>query len=661
MKANSSTAQSTLIQPRRLVAHSQDDVWQRIEITEELAQLYSLDEWSQGFSLMTAGYRDQLDPDDAANPEVAFNVLTVMILGEAKARVFKRKLAEGQVGHVHIGGETRPHTQEFISILSRIYAAHEMQVHLRARCLTTPIWYSSFGVFYSEFQSGENLTASHSPFFKGGWKPLDSSGKQLLAEEQEIISEVQNIVTSRATIYLAPWQSSGSILYDFDVDEPYVRYQRSLIPDQSIAEIQRAAKDGFRCAICPVGGSMKITSERLFQLLGISTGKGGAIQYFFGEEDSHYHELGQIDEVNYGPDPGKWQVYRHIGAQEILIHKEANIVFIWDPDGDRLNMVTVAPASGATRFVELGLEVEACPGSDKCIVYFTPNQIFFMLTAYRLGLLQSDDLLDAYDWFVACSISTTRSIAELASSAKIPVAYVRVGFKHLGTFSEWLENREDVNEPYISVTGDRMFLGKKPRALVMCEESGGASFGGTELLTNKSGSRNLISLREKDGMQLALMTLSLAAYLHNSTQSFADYYCNMIREHNIRHRHADRYDLRLYDESLTGEEREIAKSAGMIRRDKVMEFFRGLAQQASTARSLCDIRDEMNARLADGDKPLPCPQQICFIGDGTYLEFDSLWFLIRASGTDAVLRYYIEGQDKGEMDALQRSFLNMQI
>ena len=98
----------------------QENTWEQIKVTEELISLYSLEKWAQKFSLMTAGYRDQLDPDDAANPNVAINIVTFAILGEAKARVFKRKCDKKDNLHVHVGGETRPHTQDFISILSLI-------------------------------------------------------------------------------------------------------------------------------------------------------------------------------------------------------------------------------------------------------------------------------------------------------------------------------------------------------------------------------------------------------------------------------------------------------------------------------------------------------------------------------------------------------------
>lgn len=653
--------------------------WQEIQLSEEIIATYSLKEWAAHFSLMTAGYRDQLNPNDADDPMVAFNSLTVAIFGEAKARVFERKLIGGEVAHVHVGGETRPHTQDFIAILSRIYAAHNMTVHLRANIKTTPIWYSSFGIFYKSYQSGDNLTASHSPFFKGGWKPMDASGKQLLTEEKEIVAEVQQIISHKETIRLAPWEfqeKAGrmsaadihqAIAYDFDLDEAYVKYQKSVLTDKSIAEIHQAIANGFRCSACTVGGSMKATTERLFPMLGISVGPKGAVQYFFGEEDSQYHQLGQKDGRHFGPDPSREEVFKGIGAQKILLHGEASAVLIWDPDGDRFNIITTTDRSQADRAKQLGLDVELDPScADKAIVYFTANQLFFMLTANRINSLREAKLLHAYDWFIASSISSSHSIGEIAALEKIPVANVRVGFKYMGTLSSWLENRVDPKEPFINAIGDKIHIGDKPRALIMCEESGGALFGGTELLMNEKGSRGLIGIRDKDGMQFALMTLSLVTRLYNLRQSLAEYYCDLIEKHHIKYRFFDRRDVTLYNERLTGIERKQAKSDGEKIRDKTMEFFKHTALQAASGKSLDEIQNEINLRLGNADKKIPRPKRISLVGEGkllegTFLEFDDFWFLIRASGTDALLRYYIEGKDKDEIKAYQQSFIHLNL
>jgi len=650
----------------RLVIPAFENEWRDIVLTPELVLSYSLEKWAEQFSLMTAGYRDQLNPDDAHDPGVAFNSLTVSILGEAKARVFERKLNVGESAHVHVGGETRPHTQEFIAILARVYAAHRFIVHLRTPVHTTPIWYSSFGVFFKEYQSGDNLTASHSPYFKGGWKPMDAAGKQLFEDEEDIITEVRKIVAERACIRLAPWDFPGMILADFDVDDAYVNYQKSVFVGKSLSEIRRAAEAGFRCAICTVGGSMKATTERLFPRLGIPPSGNGFIHYLYGEEDSRYHQLGVTEGIHSGPDPSKKEIYKNIGAQDSLLRNRADIVFIWDPDGDRLNIVTTALASEADRARALGLDVEAVSNSDKVIVYFKPNQLFFMLTAYRIGILKETGLLEAYDWFVTPSISTSRAISELAAKECIPVVQVRVGFKYVGTLSEWLENREDPEMPYVNAVGDRIRIGGKPRALMMCEESGGAVFGGTELLMNQSRSKGLLALREKDGMQIGLMTICLAAEIFNSHRTFADYYCDHIEKNDIKYRFFIRKDIILYDESLTGKARREAQIEGERRSRRTMEFFNLLAKKASTGTSLSEIQRTMNSRLAPGDKELPVPIRISNVGqgkqiEGTWIDFIDFWFLIRASGTDALLRYYIEGKDERAIVAFQQALINLKI
>ena len=267
---------------------------------------------------------------------------------------------------------------------------------------TTPIWYSSFGTFFEEYDSGDNFTASHSQYFKGGWKPMDFEGKQLLEEEGAIIAEVKSIVENHDTIKFAPF-NSPLILNDFDVDEGYVAYLKTIINNNMFAEINKASGNGFRCAAYTLGGSMKATTEHLFSLLDISTGSDGIIQYYLGEEDSMYHKVGQINGKNYGVDPSKPEVFQNI-VQELLMNSKANIVFIWDPDGDRFNIVTIAPLSIKDKALEYGLMVETFPNdSNKCIIYFTPNQIYFMLATYRISSLKESKEIDKYNWFVGRS------------------------------------------------------------------------------------------------------------------------------------------------------------------------------------------------------------------------------------------------------------------
>ena len=89
-----SSATETRLEPKRSMrVDIQPDAnrFAEIRLTDDMAEFYHLDTWSKEFSLMTAGYRDRMDPDDAGNPEVPFNLLTVALLADAKAKVFCKK------------------------------------------------------------------------------------------------------------------------------------------------------------------------------------------------------------------------------------------------------------------------------------------------------------------------------------------------------------------------------------------------------------------------------------------------------------------------------------------------------------------------------------------------------------------------------------------
>ena len=639
-------------------------------LTKQIVRAYGLKQWAREFSLMTAGYRDRLDPNNPANPDAPFNVVTVALLAEAKARVFQRQLAAGETGHVHVGGETRPHTQLFIQIAARIYAAHGFKVHLRKTLRTTPIWYSSFGTFYTDCQSGDNFTASHSQYYKGGWKPVDGWGQQLLNEAPEIQAELKAIVGNRETIRFSPW-SSSLIVDDFDVDAPYVDFLRSVVGDALITSLIQAGRKGFRTAICTMGGSMKATSERLFNALGISTGAGGVVNYYFGEEDTHYHNIGEVKGNDIGVDPSKPEIYRKLQAQKKLLSGEADIVLLWDPDGDRLNVVTKAPLSLKDAALAAGLEVDkACirPDSKECIVYFTPNQLYLMLTAFRAATLRQAGQLAERDWFIGITFATSHSFVELAAAEKLRCVRVPVGFKYLGNLCLGIEQQLGQREVTVeNAIGDRISLGRKPRALILAEESGGATLGGGELLRSRSGGRTMLTLREKDAMQLGLLSLCLAATLHQPKVSFAKYYCDLLAKKRITFIHYTRSDVHLYNEGKLGAQLTAAKKEGFRKRDQIMQFFGRLADEHQAGRlSLAAVRDEINSRHPAKTAQLPALQRVCRAGDdlllhGVIFETENLRIIVRASGTDALLRYYVEGTTTTEVQKIQAMLKGLKI
>ncbi|MFO7653767.1 MAG: hypothetical protein R6X25_08060 [Candidatus Krumholzibacteriia bacterium] len=642
-----------------------------ITIDPSLAAQAMLERWGRDFALGTAGYRDLLDPDDLFALDVPFNGLTIAVLLEARAQLAE----ERGLRTLHVGGEVRPHTQELIDLAARIYAAHGIEVHLRPpEMRTTPIWLSSFGIFHEGLDGGENFTASHSPSYKGGWKPMDAGGGQLLGMADEIAGQVRKLVARAAgeglTIRLAP-SYDPLIRRDFDPLDAYVAVLREVIPAPLLAEVPRAAERGFRAAFSTEGGSMGQTGQRVFDALGIGVGDGRPVFLTHAEESPDYHGIGIVDGVNHGVDPGKWQVYKNVGAQEVLGRREADVFFIWDPDGDRFNMVTVAPASLAERARDAGLEVEPLDAPDaageseaRCLVYFRPNQIYFLLTALKIEALRQGDDLERYDWIVATTYPTTRSIAELAEShnaregGNLRTFQTPVGFKHFAALVRELEQQlaAGLGTTLVKdVTGTKVEFGAQPRLLIMAEESGGAALGPAEPVLSRGGEHLSLAPKEKDACQVGVLAFCAAARLFRRGESFAGAYLDLLEEHDIRYRFYERRDVTLFDETLQGQERERARADGNARKHAVVSWFGALEgrEPQAVARTLAE-------RLPP-QVELP-PVRRCFrAGDGTYLEMEGQWFELRASGTDAVLRYYMEGRDRERVSALNEAFTRLEI
>ena len=90
---------------------------EQIVVNRKMILENNLLEWAEHFKMGTAGYRDLQNPEELFDMGVPFNPLTMAILTEAESRLYKSG------DELHIGGEVRPWTQEFINLAARIYAA----------------------------------------------------------------------------------------------------------------------------------------------------------------------------------------------------------------------------------------------------------------------------------------------------------------------------------------------------------------------------------------------------------------------------------------------------------------------------------------------------------------------------------------------------------
>lgn len=156
-------------------------------------------------------------------------------------------------------------------------------------------------------------------------------------------------------------------------------------------------------------------------------------------------------------------------------------------------------------------------------------------------------------------------------------------------------------------------------------------------------------------MQIGVMALCLAARLHGEDRSWARYYLDLLGDYQVRWRFYERRDVTLFDESLKGEARAQARAAGNRRKEATVAFFASLEGRDPAA-----VAAELQARLPAATQ-LP-PVRRCFhAGDGTLIELQDQWFELRASGTDAVLRYYMEGEDAARVAVLNEAFTRLRI
>jgi phosphomannomutase len=271
-----------------------------------------------------------------------------------------------------------------------------------------------------------------------------------------------------------------------------------------------------------------------------------------------------------------------------------------------------------------------------------------LLMDFRIQLLRKSGLLTQYNWFVGTTFPSAMAIEELARQDGLPTVRVPVGFKNLGDLCRSLEEKRGGDQVYTTLTGQRIPLGPQPRALILCEESGGASLGGPELMRSRGGKQEFLALREKDGLQLALLAWAAAASLHQAGRSMAEEYCDLIEKRKIQYRHGTRLDVSLYDEQLTGDALNRAKDAGIETRDRVVAFFKEAA---------LGKKEEMGRKLqtaSSSAEALPAITVGAWVSDGSLFEMEGARLVVRASGTDALIRYYIEATSPEKMETLQK-------
>jgi phosphomannomutase len=137
-------------------------------------------------------------------------------------------------------------------------------------------------------------------------------------------------------------------------------------------------------------------------------------------------------------------------------------------------------------------------------------------------------------------------------------------------------------------------------------------------------------------------------------KSYAREYIDKIEEYKIQFRYYSRIDKKLFEESLMGEAREKAKDVGNRGKEYMVETFKSFTREKSPHA----VRQALQELVGEQVK-IPEIKRVFWAGDGTYIDFESFWFELRASGTDAVLRFYIEGKDKEFLGRVNQAFVGI--
>ena len=191
----------------------------------------------------------------------------------------------------------------------------------------------------------------------------------------------------------------------------------------------------------------------------------------------------------------------------------------------------------------------------------------------------------------------------------------------------------------------------------MAEESGGAAMGPAEPVVSRHGDRTSLAPKEKDAMQIGVMALCLAARLHTRRRQLRRLLPGTAGE--VRHalpllRAARRHPVRrVADRARPVSE---ARAAGNARKEATVAFFAAPGGQGSRrgGRRSCGpaCPRGRNCRPSSGSStPATAPSS----------SSTGQWFELRASGTDAVLRYYMEGGDPAAVSGLNEAFTRLVI
>lgn len=585
-----------------------------------------------------------------------------------------------------VGGEVRANTPRYITLMSRIYAAHGLPVLLTEAVDgsdTSNIYMWSYLTFLLGLSGGDYFTSSHGAPQKQSDKILAPDGAQYLPDlyariVDHLFSILEQIESEGFTIRLADSEDPLLMrtLSYARAAKLYAAYLRKgPASPQALATMSEAIAQGLRLKLDFFGGSGYKTIHAILEELGIAQVFEGG--YLRAEEDSFFHNVGfRVAKKKHGDgyevvhdsvDASVPAVVQSAGYEERLKDDSyGQIVFNVDPDADRFVAGQVVAPSELGHLDRLGV-VHLPIGNDRHFAIYSPNQFFLMLAeadramAVEEGSWSEVANFDIHTYVSACAWD------EWAEFYGIPVVRVPVGFKEIAAICRQVETAYDSDpEGVVKVSnalGETITLGRHPKLHHAGEESGGKIGGPREPIFNVLGQK-VLAMREKSSGEAAISAVVLASRLFLQADGkperlYLHHYLEEIFEQcQVKNRMEYRGDIVHYNEAIFDpEELARAKKAGIAERVVFNDYFGKLASALHQGRidlsqSRALLKESLPGMAAEWDRL----EKIDLWPDGLQFWFEAGGkvrdICIRPSGTDAKTKIYFDGTDKPYLMAL---------
>lgn len=581
----------------------------------------------------------------------------VALIGQAYAGYFLEANPDNAAGFV--GFDARFLSAEFGEIFSRVFAGNGVRVLRDHRDEPTPTPVTSFMALFAGLGGGIQITASHNPPNHNGVKSSTCYGGVDTDDISDRIAQhLLALIEQGGKIRFAALPSP--LVEAVDAKRLYAeKYLRATFPPENLAPLREAISSGSGFLFDGLHGVGGMAMRQYLDLLLPDTDWRRAIQLLNAEPNPR---IGGIEK----PDPSDPNTLVLSGAIDYLAtHTEVLVSVTADMDADRIGTAVLIPAPEVARARRFGLFVTGFEGGVHAL-RFTPNQIFTLIAYDRLLLATHSTpaelneaartgRLDGARFHLLTTIASSVLAEQMARTYGLAFHVTAVGFKNLGKVARQLDQQK---------TGEVI--------VSLMEESGGAQIG-PFVPWNEHGDT---IHRDKDTCALGLALFNLAARMKLQGRTVLDFYLEMAEQFGSL-AYFERLDAYLPDRE-SAEDPERAAEANRVKAE-VLERLIALSEPENAKTLLRLLGYELEGARAEpaeelegisllvkdaGEWKTIHPTATRFaLPDGGRLEFyragpfphDGMrinaydaggamrhWCLVRASGTEALLRVYME-------------------